>query len=55
MATKFRGKLNVAITRRVSRGSVSRPSDPKSFQGTRLAQDATPYTLSRGTVSHPSH
>lgn len=50
---KFRGKLNKAITRRVSRGSVSRPSDPKGFAGTRLAQDATPRVVSRGSVSHP--
>lgn len=39
--------------RRVSRGSVSRPSDPKGTAYKRLAKDATPTTVSRGSVSHP--
>lgn len=55
MALPFRGKSNKAITRRVSRGSVSRPSDPKGTKLTRLAQDATPHVVSRGTVSRPKN
>lgn len=41
--------------RRVSRGSVSHPSDPKGTAYTRLAQDATPTVVTRGTVSHPTN
>jgi hypothetical protein len=39
--------------RRVSRGSVSHPSDVRTPAYKRLAQDATPTVVSRGTVSHP--
>lgn len=41
--------------KRVSRGSVSHPSDPnvKSFR--RFPADATPKRVSRGSVSHPTN
>ena len=39
--------------RRVSRGSVSKPSDPKGTSYKRLAADATPKVVSRGSVSKP--
>lgn len=39
--------------RRVSRGSVSKPSDPRGAKLGRLVADATPRVVSRGSVSHP--
>lgn len=39
--------------RRVSRGSVSHPTDVRTTSYKRLAQDATPTVVNRGSVSHP--
>lgn len=40
---------------RVSRGSVSKPSDPGTPRYRTFPEDATPKRVSRGSVSHPKN
>lgn len=41
--------------RRVSRGSISKPSDPSGTAYKLTAANATPRVVTRGTVSHPTN